>query len=140
MDWKILAIFTPVLFVTYQSISKLLPKGAPIFLVNAVASLIGAIVMLALHKFTANSGTIDMKTLPLVIIIGVLISVGNFLIIKAYSLGAPQGGFTSIFYPLLIVYGIVFGLIFWHEKLNLYQSLGIALSIIGVLLTVYFRK
>lgn len=140
MDWKILAIFTPVLFVTYQSISKLLPKGAPIFLVNAVASLIGAIIMYALHRATHSAGVIDTKTFPLVIFIGILISFGNFLIIKAYSLGAPQGGFTSIFYPLLIVYGIIFGLIFWNEKLNMYQSLGIALSIIGIFLTVYFRK
>lgn len=140
MDWKLLAVFTPVLFVTYQSISKLLPKGAPIFLVNAYASLIGAVIMFALHKLTSNGGSIDPKTLPLVVFIGALISLGNFLIIKAYSLGAPQGGFTSIFYPLLIIYGIIFGLMFWNEKLNLYQFFGIALSITGIFITIYFRK
>jgi drug/metabolite transporter (DMT)-like permease len=97
--------------------------------------------MFILHKVASTqTGSFDIKMLPIIFFIGILISVGNFLIIKAYSIGAPQSGFTSIFYPLLILYGIIFGLLFWHEKLNVYQSLGIILSIIGTLLVVYFKK
>lgn len=141
MDWKILAVLTPLLFVTYQSVSKFFPKDAPIFLINAIASLTGAIIMFILHKLTSGNGAnLDAKILPLVILIGILIATGNFLIIKSYSLGAPQSGFTSIFYPLLILYGFVFGLLFWHEKMNLYQVAGMILSFIGVLLMTYFKK
>lgn len=141
MDWKILAIFTPILFVIYQSLSKFVPKGAPIFLISAVASFVGAITMFILHKLSpGQAGSIDMKLWPIIILIGVLVSVGNFLIVKAYSIGAPQSGFSSIFYPTLIIYAVVFGLLFWHEKLNVYQALGIILSIVGTLLVVYFKK
>lgn len=141
MDWKILAIFTPILFVIYQSLSKFIPKNAPIFLISAVTSFVGALTMLILHKLSpGQTSSIDMKLLPIVILIGILVSVGNFLIVKAYSIGAPQSGFSSIFYPTLIIYAVVFGLIFWHEKLNFIQFLGAVLSITGTLILVYFRK
>jgi drug/metabolite transporter (DMT)-like permease len=141
MDWKILAVFTPILFVIYQSLSKFIPKDAPIFLISAVASFVGAITMFILHKLSpGQAGSIDMKLLPIVILIGVLVSVGNFLIVKAYSIGAPQSGFSSIFYPTLIIYAVIFGLIFWHEKLTFIQFLGAIMSITGTVILVYFRK
>lgn len=139
--WQLLAIFTPFLFVTYQTISKFLPKDAPIFLVNAIASFIGAIVMFGLHLALSNKAqTLNTRTIPLVIAIGVLISIGNFLIIKAYSLGAPQSVFTSLFYPLLIVYGVVYGFVLWHEKFNGIQFGGLALIACGLILVSFFRK
>ncbi len=142
MTWQILAIGLPLLFVTYQSISKLLPSEVSPFLINAYASAIGFFVMLIMYLITSpqKSVALNQKTLWLAVGIGLLISLGNAGIIKAYGLGAPQSLFTSIFYPLLIVYALVFGLLFWHEKLNIYQMLGAALSIIGVLLIVYFKR
>ncbi len=53
-DWKILAIATPLLFVTYQTLSKFLPKDVSVFLVNAYASFIGFLIMLALHLLTSS--------------------------------------------------------------------------------------
>lgn len=139
--WQFLAIFTPLLFVTYQTISKFLPKGAPIFLVNAIASFVGALIMLALHMtLSSKTQVLSTKTIPLVIAIGVLISVGNFLIIKAYSLGAPQSVFTTLFYPLLIVYGVVYGFVLWHEKFTGIQFAGLILIVTGLVLVSYFRK
>lgn len=137
-----LAIGAPLLFVTYQSISKLLPADVSAFLVNAYASAIGAIVMLMLYFFTSteHSFALNSKTLSLAIGIGILVSVGNAAIIKAYGLGAPQSSFTTIFYPLLIVYAIGFGLLFWHERMNWYQVLGTVLSVVGVFLIVYFKR
>lgn len=141
MDWRLIAIFTPILFVIYQAVSKMFPANAPLFLINALASIVGAVVMIILHLFfPSQNNVIDMKTFPLVIAIGLLISIGNFLIIKAYAMGATQSGFTSIYYPLLIIYGISFGLFFFHEKLNMYQIAGLCLSLIGVFLMVYFKK
>ena len=142
MDWKIIAIFAPTFFVAYQALSKLLPKGISAFLVNAYASLIGAVVMLLLHLlFSANKSlALTSKYLYLALGIGVLISLGNFMIIKAYSLGAPQTLFSAIFYPTLIILATLAGLLVWHEKLNLGQSLGIALSIFGILMIFYFKK
>ncbi len=141
MDWRILAAFTPILFVIYQAVSKMFSPSAPLFLINALASLVGAVVMIVLHFiFPSQSSSIDLKTLPLVVAIGLLISIGNFLIIKAYALGATQTGFTSIYYPLLIIYGIAFGLFFFQEKLNMYQVAGLCLSFVGVFLMVYFKK
>ena len=142
MDWKIIAIFAPTFFVAYQALSKLLPKDISAFLVNAYASLIGAVVMLTLHLiFSANKSLgIASKYLYIALGIGLLISGGNFLIIKAYSLGAPQALFTAIFYPALIIYATLVGLLIWHEKLNFFQGLGVALSIIGILMIFYFKK
>jgi len=142
MTWQILAIGVPLLFVIYQSISKLLPSEVSPFLINAYASAIGFFVMLVMYLITSpqKSIALNTKTLWLALGIGFLISVGNAGVIKAYGLGAPQSLFTSIFYPLLIVYALAFGLLFWHEKLNIYQMLGAALSIIGVLLIVYFKR
>jgi drug/metabolite transporter (DMT)-like permease len=141
-DWKILAIFTPLFFVAYQTLSKLLPKGISSFLVNAYASLVGMVIMLTLHLlFSPNKSlSVDNKALPIVLGIGLLISLGNFGIIKAYSLGAPQSQFTPIFYVMLIIYGVLFGITIWKESLNLIQFFGIVLSIIGLSIAFYFKK
>jgi drug/metabolite transporter (DMT)-like permease len=139
--WQFLAVFTPVLFVTYQTISKFLPKDAPIFLINAIASFVGALVMLLFHFFfSARAQTINPKTIPLIIAIGLLISVGNFLIIKAYSLGAPQSSFTALFYPLLIVYGALYGYILWQERFSGIQGIGFLLIGVGLVLVSFFKK
>jgi drug/metabolite transporter (DMT)-like permease len=142
VDWKVVALFTPLLFVTFQAISKLLPKGTSIFLINAYASLVGVVVMLLLHFLLSDkkSPILEVKYIPMALAIGALISLGNFGIIKAYSLGAPQSLFTIMFYVALILYGIVVGLIIWHEHLNLIQVGGILLSVVGVFLVVYFRQ
>ncbi len=142
LDWKVLAIATPLLFATYQTLSKLLTKDVSVFLINAYASFIGFLIMLTLHLLTSSnkSLTLGMKYLPVAIAIGALIGIGNYGIIKAYTLGAPQSVFTILFYVTLIIYGVVFGFIIWHEKLNSMQLLGMSLAIIGVIITVYFKK
>lgn len=142
LDWRILAFTVPSLFVIYQSLAKLLPKGTSIYLVNAYAALIGLIVMLGLHFLTQSHKTVTLptKSLMLSLGIGTLISLGNFGIIKAYALGAPQSSFTLFFYVTLIIYGIIFGLFFWHEKIQLMQLLGIMLSISGMIIFFHFKK
>ncbi|MGB2731639.1 MAG: hypothetical protein WBC38_01545, partial [Microgenomates group bacterium] len=80
------------------------------------------------------------KSLALALLIGLFIVSGNFLIVKAYSLGAPQSTFTAMFYPVLIILGVLAGVVIWHEKLNALQVLGMALSVVGVVLISYFRK
>lgn len=142
LDWRVLAVTVPVLFASYQSLSKLLPKGTSVFLVNAYASLIGLMIMLTLHFLTQTDKSIQLpkKFLLISLGIGVLISLGNWGIIKAFSLGAPQSSFSLIFYVTLIIYGTLFGLLFWHEKLSLVQIAGMLLSFAGVFLVVYFKK
>lgn len=142
IDWKILAIATPLLFVTYQTLSKLLPKDVSVFLVNAYASLIGFLIMLVLHLLTSSNKSVILgaKYLPIAFGIGALIGIGNFGIIKAYTLGAPQSLFTILFYITLIIYGIIFGALIWHEKLNIIQIAGMLMAIIGIIITVYFKK
>lgn len=140
MDWRPLAFTVPLLFVIFQALSKTLPKSVSIFLVNAVASLAGLTVMLLLYFATSQKGDAPHgKSLWTAIAIGALIGLGNFGIIKAYSLGAPQSIFTALFYVTLIVYGVLFGLIVWHEHLRAVQLLGIVLAAVGVFLTAYFR-
>lgn len=140
--WQILAITVPLTFAIFQLLSKLLPQTISVYLVNAYASLIGLLFMLMLHfLFSPNKSlALSPKYVPLVIAIGLLISLGNFGTIKAYTLGAPQAIFTSIFYVILIIYGILLGLLFWHEKLNLPQAFGALLSIVGIIILVYFKK
>ena len=143
MDWKPLALSVPLLFVVFQALSKTLPKTTSIFLVNAYASLVGAIIMLALYFLTSDNNKATAphgKYILIAIGIGALISLGNFGIIKAYSLGAPQALFTAIFYAVLIVYGVLFGLLVWHEHLKLIQLLGIILAAIGIFMAAYFRR
>ena len=142
MDWKLIAAIAPITFVIYQSISKLLPKSVSIFLVNAYAFLIGALFMLVLHLFLSpdKSITTTSRTFFIAIGIGVLVSLGNYGIIKAYSLGAPQSVFTLVFYVALIIYGVLFGILFWHERLSFTQLFGALLSIAGILIIVYYKK
>ncbi|MBI3103400.1 EamA family transporter [Candidatus Daviesbacteria bacterium] len=141
-DWKILAIATPLLFVIYQTLSKFLPKDVSVFLVNAYASFIGFLIMLAFHLLTSSDKSLILgaKYLPIAFGIGALIGVGNYGIIKAYTLGAPQSLFTIIFYITLIIYGILFGVLIWHEKLNMFQIVGMIMAIAGIFITVYFKK
>lgn len=142
IDWKILAVSTPLLFVTYQALSKLLPKDTSVFLINAYASLAGFAVMMLLHLVTAPQKSLGLNTrhLTLAISIGILIGLGNYGIIKAYSLGAPQSIFTPLFYVIIIIYGVLFGLFFWHERLNLIQLIGVALAIVSLVIILYSKK
>lgn len=142
MDWKTIAFTAPILFIAYQALSKLIPSGVSVFLVNAYASLAGAIIMVIVHLATSEnkSFSISGKVFLISIAIGTLISLGNYLIIKAYSLGAPQSLFTALFYPLMIIGSLVVGLLIWSEKLNLLQVMGIMLSVLGILLVAYFKK
>ncbi len=140
-DWKILAFATPLLFVAYQTLSKFLPKDISVFLVNAYASFIGFLIMLTLHLLFSSdkSLVLGMKYLPIALGIGALIGIGNFGIIKAYTLGAPQSLFTILFYVTLIIYGIITGFIIWHEKVNLFQIIGMVMALCGIFITVYFK-
>ncbi len=142
MTWQIIAVFAPLLFVVYQALSKFFPKDLSPFLINFYVSLMGAAVMLMFYFFTSESKSLALspKHLPLALGIGALIAIGNAAIIRAYGLGAPQSGFTSLFYPLLIIYGVALGLLFWREKLSLMQGLGVALSLGGLFLLTYFKK
>lgn len=142
MDWKLLAIITPFAFAIYQSISKLLPKTTSIFLINSYAFFIGFIFMLTLHLLLSPNKSIVLhgKTLFISVSIGILLSLGNFGIIKAFSLGAPQSLFSVISYITLLVYGVIFGVLFWHESLNIPQILGTILSIAGIIIIFYFKK
>lgn len=72
--------------------------------------------------------------------IGILISMGNFGVIKIFSLGAPQSSFSPLFYVTLIVYGVIVGLIIWHEKVNALQIFGILLACIGIFMATYFKR
>lgn len=142
LDWKILAITTPLLFVTYQTLTKFLPKDVSVFLVNAYASFIGFLIMLTLHLLTSSDKSLilGMKYIPIAIGIGALIGLGNYGIIKAYTLGAPQSLFTILFYVTLIIYGVIFGFIIWHEKLNIFQIIGMVMALSGIFITIYFKK
>src|ERR1039457_20571 len=104
MDWKILSIITPLAFAIYQSISKLLPKTISVYLVNAYAFFIGFIFMLILHFLLSPNKSLSLsaKTLPIVFGIGILLALGNFGIIKAFSLGAPQSLFSIMCYITLL--------------------------------------
>lgn len=142
MNWQPLALSVPLLFVLYQALSKTLPKGVPLFLVNAYASLIGAGVMLLLHLALSGKKSVGLphKYILTAAGIGVLVSLGNFGIIKAYSLGAPQSLFTILFYVTLIIYGVIFGFIFWHERLHPAQLFGMVMAVVGLVMVVHFRK
>ncbi len=141
-DWRIIAFSAPIFFVIYQSLSKLLPKGLSAFLVTAYASLMGFVIMFSLHLITQTDKSIRLpnKALGLALAMGLFIGLGNLGIIKAFSLGAPQSNFTLYFYVPLIIYGVIFGVIFWHEKLQLIQLAGILLSIIGIYIVFRFKK
>jgi drug/metabolite transporter (DMT)-like permease len=140
-NWQILTIVAPLFFVLYQALSKLLPKGTSVFLVTAYASLTGALVMLALHLLLSPSKSILLtaRTFWLSLGIGTLIVLGNLTIIRIFSLGAPNSGFAAIFNPLYVVYGLIIGLLVWHEKLNLPQLGGVVLAIVGIILVTYFK-
>lgn len=142
MSWQLLAVTAPLLFVAYQALSKVLSTSISPFLANAYASAMGVAVMLALYFLTSQNKSVamDAKNLTLALSIGALVSIGNAAIIKAYALGAPQSAFTGTYYPALIIYGVAFGLLFWHERLTLYQAVGIALILVGVFLTFYFKQ
>ncbi|MBI2010129.1 MAG: EamA family transporter, partial [Candidatus Chisholmbacteria bacterium] len=122
--------------------SKLLPKDASVFLINAYASLAGFGVMLLFHWLTAANKSVILtsKHWQVAIAIGVLIALGNWGIIKAYSLGAPQSIFTPLFYVTIIIYGVVFGFFFWHERLNLTQLVGVALALVSLVVIVYSKR
>lgn len=98
--------------------------------------------MLVLHLLTSSDKSLILgaKYLPVALGIGVLVGLGNFGIIKAYTLGAPQSLFTILFYVALIIYGILFGFLIWHEKLSIIQIVGMLFAIAGLFMAVYFKK
>lgn len=142
MNWQFLAITVPLFFVAYQSLSKLLPKTVSIFLINTYAFFVGFLFMLLLHLFLSPNKSLALgpRNMLIGIGIGLLLSLGNFGIIKAYNLGAPQSLLSPIFYISLIIYAVLVGLLIWHESINIPQIVGMLLSIIGIIILVYFKK
>lgn len=142
IDWRILAIAMPVFFVIYQAFTKLLPKGTSTFLAGAYALAAAALMMAIMHVLTQDNKSLQLpsKTMLITLGMGAGIALGNFGIIKSLSLGAPQSTFTLLFYVSLLIYGIIFGLVLWREKLQLIQIAGIALACLGIFLAVYFKK
>ncbi|HUQ85452.1 MAG TPA: EamA family transporter [Candidatus Limnocylindrales bacterium] len=143
IDWKIFAVLTPLFFASFQSLSKLLPKTTSPLLVGAYTSLAAFCTLLILHILLSENKSFSLgstKSILIVVVIGILIGLGNFGIFKAFSLGAPQSIFTLITYVLLIVFGILFGTLFWHEKMSLPQIFGALISIAGILIIIYYRK
>ena len=141
IDWRILAIVAPIFFVIYQAFAKLLPKNTSTLLAGAYALAIAAAMMLTLHVLTQDNKSLALpsRTLWLTLGMGAGLALGNFGIIKVLSMGAPQSAFTLLFYITLIAYGIICGLILWHEKLQFVQAVGIALACLGIFLAVYFK-
>ncbi|MGB4965887.1 MAG: EamA family transporter [Microgenomates group bacterium] len=142
MDWKLFAVIAPLLLVCYQTLAKLVPKDTPSLLVNAYMLLVGAITMFLLYITNSPSRilTLPMKTFWIVVGIGLCVSLANYSIIKAYSLGAPQSAFSSIFNPLYIIFGILFGIVIWHEKLSMQQIIGIGFALVGMFLIIDQKK
>jgi drug/metabolite transporter (DMT)-like permease len=140
-NWQILSILAPAFFIAYQALSKLLPKTTSSYLVTAYALLTGAFVMLVLFLVLSPSKSLAMNTrsIWLTLGIGTLIALGNFTILKIFNLGGTQSGFSSLFNPLYIVYGLIVGVVIWHEKFNLPQLVGVAFAIIGIVIITYFR-
>ena len=99
--------------------------------------------MLTLYFYSTHgsiSFKLSAKALYLTLGIGILISLGNFLIIKAFTIGAPQSQFSAIMYPTLIVYGFLIGILAFHEKIHFPQIIGIVFAGVGLFLIAYFRK
>lgn len=142
VDWKVLAAIMPVFFVIYQAFAKLLPKGTGTFLAGAYALAAASILMATLHLLTAGNKSLQLPSKSILITLGMGagIALGNFGIIKALSLGAPQTAFTLLYYISLLIYGVIFGVVLWHEKLHLIQVAGIALAIVGIFLAVFFKQ
>jgi len=128
--------------VSFQSLVRLLPKDTSVFLVNAYAAAVSMIIMITLHLVTQTDKSIHLgsRALMLSLGIGVLIGLGNFGVIKALSLGAPQSMFTPLFYIALIIYGVMFGILFFKDSFNILQSLGLLVAITGIVMIFYFKK
>ncbi|MBI4067107.1 EamA family transporter [Candidatus Gottesmanbacteria bacterium] len=141
-SWIILTIISTIFFSFYQALAKLIPKNIPVFLAASYAFFFGSMVLVVIHLLTSanKSILINEKNIPLLIGVGALVSIGNFFLIKAYSVGAPQSGFVAIFNPASVTFGVLLGLILWQEKLTLGQIAGIFFSIIGILLIISFKK
>lgn len=142
MNWIVFAIIAPLFLSGYQALSKLLPKKTPVFLVSFYIYALATLFFLILHLIGSSnkSFSLNLKYAPIVIGIAAFLTIANYSIVKAYTLGAPQSSFSAIFNPLYIIFGLFLGVIIWQEKLNLYQALGVALSLIGMMLVIYFKK
>lgn len=144
MGWKTIAVFAPLFFVSYQALAKLWPKHLSVFLLNAIASIVGAVVMftifLATEKGTEQISQMGGRQWLIAAGIGTLIAFGNFAIVKAFTLGATQSGFTALFNPSYIVIGLIFGMLLWQERIAWPQIVGTLLAISGILLIAFFKK
>jgi len=89
---------------------------------------------------TANkSVAIGPRVAWLTLGIGTFIALGNLAILKAFASGAPQSGFTVLYNPAYIIFGLALGFFVWHEKLNAPQLGGALLAVIGIILIGYFK-
>lgn len=138
--WKLIAALAPLSFVGFQALSKALPKSLSPFFVNGIASLVGAVFMFTAYlatKETTALSEISNRSWSFIVGIGLLISFGNYLVIKAFNLGADQSTFTAIFNPAYIIFGLLAGWLIWQEKLTVMQLSGTGLAVVGIILIAY---
>jgi drug/metabolite transporter (DMT)-like permease len=142
LDWKMLAVVGPLFFAIYQSLAKMLPKGTSTLVAGAYTFLLcSVLIFLANFIFSSNKSIVlTSKSIPVIVGMAVFLSLGNLSLISAYSLGAPQSIYSIIAYTVLILLGILFGALFWQEKLTTPVIFGTILSIAGILIIIYSRK
>ena len=122
--YGIYGIFTRLINGYFQSFTTSFIREGLTVLFSLVLILIGIIKWKKIQRS-------DIKWL---IVMGIISTMGNFSLYNAYSL-LPVGIASFLSYSLTIIGSVVFGIIFFKEKIGRLGIFAIFLSIAGILLT-----
>jgi len=139
MNWIIFLFITILTWGSYNLFFKVIEKDINYFLALLIISITGGIISIPFIISASHSANLNFssKGYWLAIIMGVLLGVGTVTFFYAFKHGAS----TSIAVPAYaigaLIIGVVGGVLFFHEAINIRIIIGLILGLISIFLMTY---
>ena len=140
--WLIYAILTVLGLAVYKTAIRFVSEDSnPIFLMTIVSFFYFLFWLIIFFlNYDKNTGlSLKANDLALVTILSIAFFVSDYFLLKAYMADAKLSIMT-ILMGVAMVGMVIFGILFFKEKLSIPQIIGIGLGIASFLLLTFFEK
>ncbi len=135
-------LITAVLFTTYEPVTKLFAADINPYAITAIRFLIGALVLLpfSVREIKKKNIKLTVKDLFIMAALGTVFICGSMVLLQIAVKMAESPALIAIIFSSNSIITIVLSAIFLKAKMNWVKWLGVALCIVGVLISADFSS
>ncbi len=140
--WIVYAILTILTYASFDFfVKKTSGKGDDYFvtLIINIVSVLPALAMVLLTKFSGKNIEIQKEGLISATFAGIFVGLTSIFFIKMFVSGVNLSVGVPLVRVGMIIISILLGVLLLKETLNLKQTLGIVLALIGMFLLIYSK-